>query len=125
MNIEKQLSTTNLNLKRQNIILELIDKLKIKTDELINFHNSNHLDLFNAEFVTLLDLSNLFVVKIFDYLNENEQITRESQNAKLHLLSTCKSLLRAKEKNDLLMICDLLEYEFMDNLTEWKQLFTS
>jgi hypothetical protein len=29
-------------------------------------------------------------------------------------------LLSAKEKNDNIMLCDLLEYELIDNLTQWK-----
>jgi hypothetical protein len=35
-------------------------------------------------------------------------------------LSVIKALLPAKEKNDVVMLCDLLEYELIDNLTQWK-----
>ena len=44
----------------------------------------------------------------------------EIKNLEVHLLFTIKSLVSAREKNDLSMICDLLEYELMDNLKKWK-----
>ena len=48
--------------------------------------------------------------------NKNE----EFQKLEIHLLSVVRSLLQAKEKNDSIMICDLLEYELIDNLKQWK-----
>ena len=42
------------------------------------------------------------------------------QKLEIHLLSVMKALLQAKEKNDTIMLCDLLEYELVDNLTQWK-----
>ncbi len=42
------------------------------------------------------------------------------QKLEIHLLSVMKALLQAKEKNDTIMLCDLLEYELADNLTQWK-----
>lgn len=38
----------------------------------------------------------------------------------IHLLSILKALIPAKEKEDIIMLCDLLEYELIDNLTQWK-----
>ena len=42
------------------------------------------------------------------------------QKLEIHLLSVLKALLQAKEKEDIIMLCDLLEYELVDNLTQWK-----
>lgn len=49
--------------------------------------------------------------------NFNEQIITDLE---IHLLSIVKGLLPAKEKNDQVMLNDLLEYELLDNLTQWK-----
>lgn len=38
----------------------------------------------------------------------------------IHLLSILKAIVPAREKNDIIMLCDLLEYELADNLTQWK-----
>ncbi len=38
----------------------------------------------------------------------------------VRLISTLQQLIPAKEKNDIIMLCDLLEYELVDILDEWK-----
>ncbi len=44
------------------------------------------------------------------------------KNLEIHLLYIMKSLVKARKKNDLSMLCDLLKYELIDNLKTWKTL---
>ena len=48
------------------------------------------------------------------------QKTETIAQLEIHLLSILKALIPAKEKEDIIMLCDLLEYELIDNLTQWK-----
>ena len=46
--------------------------------------------------------------------------SNQVKNLEVHLLFIIKSLVTAREKNDFSMLCDLLEYELVDNLKKWK-----
>ena len=48
------------------------------------------------------------------------QKTETIAQLEIHILSILKALIPAKEKEDIIMLCDLLEYELIDNLTQWK-----
>jgi len=37
-----------------------------------------------------------------------------------HLISTLRAILTARENNDIMLLSDLLEYELVDNLNQWK-----
>ena len=49
----------------------------------------------------------------------HKELKQHIQNLEIHLLAALKNLLPAKEKTDLTLLCDLLEYELCDNLNQW------
>lgn len=104
-----------------------IDTLSAKVLDIVQAYNTNELEIANYAFSELIDLIDLYIQLISkvhktvknhnpNYFKNNETI----RNLEIHLLSVLKALIPAREKNDIIMICDLLEYELMDNLTQWK-----
>jgi hypothetical protein len=86
-----------------------------------DFDNANALF---ADVIELLDLYIQLISKIYSTIRRNRPSLIENgqaiQNLEIHLLSVLKALVPAKENNDYIMLCDLLEYELIDNLTQWK-----
>ncbi len=82
----------------------------------------------NQQFIEMVELSELFV-DLFSKVNhtlrssfvDKYQKSAASTQVELTLLNILKQVYRAKEDGDLIMLCDLLEYELTDNLLEWKQ----
>lgn len=104
-----------------------IDTLTEKVMSVVSFYNAGEIDNANLTFSELIDLIDLYIQLISkvhktvknhnpNYFKNNETV----RNLEIHLLSVLKALIPAREKNDIIMICDLLEYELMDNLTQWK-----
>jgi hypothetical protein len=104
-----------------------IDTITAKIKEVVDYYNENDLDSANMHFSELIDLVDLFIqliskvhrtVKTFnpDFFKDNDTV----RNLEIHLLSILKALIPAKEKNDIIMLSDLLEYELADNLAQWK-----
>lgn len=104
-----------------------IDTLSAKVLDIVSAYNTNEFEVANFAFSELIDLIDLYIQLISkvhktvknhnpNYFKNNETI----RNLEIHLLSVLKALIPAREKNDIIMICDLLEYELMDNLTQWK-----
>lgn len=104
-----------------------IDNIIFKIDEIIDAYDQNNLNEATRIFCETLDFIDLFV-KLFTNLNKtlkplvlkDVEFNENLQRLELHLLSVMKSLIPAKEKNDIIMLCDLLQYELVDNLTQWK-----
>ena len=104
-----------------------IDTITSKIEEVVALYNENNHDDANLMFGELIDLVDLFIqliskvhrtVKSYnpDFFKSNDTI----RNLEIHLLSILKALIPAKEKNDIIMLSDLLEYELADNLAQWK-----
>lgn len=104
-----------------------IDTITDKINEVVALYNENNHDEANLMFGELIDLVDLFIqliskvhrtVKSYnpDFFKSNDTI----RNLEIHLLSILKALIPAKEKNDIIMLSDLLEYELADNLAQWK-----
>ncbi len=81
----------------------------------------------NAEFATTVEFIDLFIqlmTKVLQTIKTKCEINKDTekklQALEIHLFSVLKSLIPAKEKKDTIMLCDLLEYELVDNLTQWK-----
>jgi hypothetical protein len=81
----------------------------------------------NSNFAQTIELIDLFIQLIArcqetikKNFQEEDETYKKIQNLEIHLLSILKSLIPAKEKQDFIMLCDLLEYELADNLTQWK-----
>ncbi|EQC43282.1 hypothetical protein [Bacteriovorax sp. Seq25_V] len=104
-----------------------IDTLNAKIHEIVGFYNENNIDEANANFSDLIDLIDLYIQLISKVhrtvKNHNPTFFKNNEtirNLEIHLLSVLKALIPAKEKNDIIMLCDLLEYELVDNLAQWK-----
>ena len=104
-----------------------VDYITIQIQKLISAYNSGETKEANDHFVEVIELMDLFVqliTKIYTVLrNGLKSLSFKDdgiQKLEIHLLSVMKALLQAKEKEDIIMLCDLLEYELIDNLTQWK-----
>jgi len=77
-----------------------------------------------GEVIEIMDLFVQLMSRIYKTVRKRHpqqlQATQTFQQLEIHLLSIMKALLPAKEKNDIIMLNDLLEYELIDNLTQWK-----
>jgi len=104
-----------------------IDHISNQIQKLISFYNLGEINLANDIFIEVVDLMDLYIqliTKVYRVIRKEldlQSFKDESvQKLEIHLLSIIKALLQAKEKNDVIMLCDLLEYELIDNLTQWK-----
>tara|TARA_R110002072_G_scaffold288917_1_gene455517 strand:- start:199713 stop:200324 length:612 start_codon:yes stop_codon:yes gene_type:complete len=104
-----------------------IDTVIASIDQLTASYQQGDQQLANAQFAEAIEIIDLFVQLITgihktfkrNVVNLSEQ-TPIVQKLEIHLFSIIKALLPAKEKEDIIMLCDLLEYELKDNLTQWK-----
>lgn len=106
---------------------DYIDLLVRKIKFLTECYNKNEIDLANQHFTEVVDILDLYTqlfAKIHSTLKRNladtVNISEDIQKLDIHLLSILKALIPAKENGDIIMLCDLLEYELIDNLTQWK-----
>ncbi|MBC7714111.1 MAG: hypothetical protein H7177_12280 [Rhizobacter sp.] len=104
-----------------------VDYITTQIQKLTTQYNEGKLDEANESFVEVIELMDLYiqlVSRVYRVLRTDLKVMNfkdESiQKLEIHLLSVMKALLQAKEKNDTIMLCDLLEYELVDNLTQWK-----
>ncbi len=127
--IENVKNTNSLDLAFESIdsCFGYIDYIANKIQGLIQFYNEGDLNQANATFIEIVDLMDLYIqliTKVYRVIRANahgQSFKDENiQKLEIHLLSIIKALLLAKEKEDILMLCDLLEYELIDNLTQWK-----
>jgi hypothetical protein len=127
--IENVKNTNSLDLAFESIdsCFGYIDYITNRIQSLIQFYNEGELNQANATFVEIVDLMDLYIqliTKVYRVIRADVHgqsfKDKNIQNLEIHLLSIIKSLLLAKEKEDILMLCDLLEYELIDNLKQWK-----
>lgn len=104
-----------------------IDVVIAKIHELGRLYAAGEIQLANNLFSEVIEIMDLFiqlVTKIHSTfrtnLGDKFVKTETLQTLEIHLLSILKGLVPAKEKNDIVMLCDLLEYELVENLTQWK-----
>ncbi|RPJ77881.1 MAG: hypothetical protein EHM20_05240 [Alphaproteobacteria bacterium] len=104
-----------------------VDYITSKIQQLILLYNAGELEKANSNLVEVVDLMDLYIqliTKVYRVLRTDipgKSFKDENvQKLEIHLLSVIKALLQAKEKEDIIMLCDLLEYELVDNLTQWK-----
>ena len=121
--------TSSLDLAFESIdsCFGYVDYITSQIQRLTLQYNEGNLDAANDAFVEVIELMDLYiqlVSRVYRVLRTDLEIMNfkdESiQKLEIHLLSVMKALLQAKEKNDTIMLCDLLEYELIDNLTQWK-----
>jgi hypothetical protein len=104
-----------------------IENLNGKILELCKLYQEGHTEKANVLFNEVIDVLDLYIQlisSIFTTLKRSRPSllsnNKEVQQLEIHLLSVLKALVPAKERNDIIMLCDLLEYELIDNLTQWK-----
>lgn len=104
-----------------------VDHITQKIQKLIALYNQGEMDQANSAFIEVIELMDLYIQLISRVYNvlriEMKGMSFKDENIQkleIHLLSVMKALLQAKEKDDVIMLCDLLEYELVDNLTQWK-----
>ncbi|AYF43138.1 hypothetical protein BALOs_0117 [Halobacteriovorax sp. BALOs_7] len=103
---------------------QLLDKIIITTAE-FNKSNIDEANLYFADLIEVLELYIHLITRIHatarkgnpEFFADNEMV----KNLEIHLFSVIKALVPAREKNDIVMLSDLLEYELMDNLKQWKE----
>lgn len=125
----KDIKNTSLDLAFESIdsCFGYVDYITVQIQKLITQYNQGDLNLANQSFVEVIELMDLYiqlVSRVYRVLRTDLKTMNfkdESiQKLEIHLLSVMKALLQAKEKDDTIMLCDLLEYELIDNLTQWK-----
>ena len=95
--------------------------------EVIELYQKNEIQEGNKQFPQIIDTIDFFVrliTKIHRAIlssqkSSQKELKQHIQNLEIHLLAALKNLLPAKEKADLTLLCDLLEYELCDNLNQW------
>lgn len=95
---------------------------------IVQSYQNSELGKANKLFLEMVELSELFI-DLFTKVNHTlkhcfpKTFTKSSASTQVEatLLNILKQVYRAKENGDLIMLCDLLEYELTDNLVQWKQ----
>ncbi|OUR93027.1 hypothetical protein A9Q84_21220 [Halobacteriovorax marinus] len=120
-------SSYELAFEALNDCSSYIDTIVEKINLLTEYQNENKQHEANLMFGEVIEIMDLFVQlmsRIYKTVRKRHthqlQATETFQQLEIHLLSIMKTLLPAKEKNDIIMLNDLLEYELIDNLTQWK-----
>lgn len=104
-----------------------IDNVIDKIRETLDLYSENKVQEANILFSDVIEVMDLFIQlmsrihkTIRRYHPHFFSNNKTLQQLEIHLLSVMKALIPAKEKNDIIMLSDLLEYELIDNLTQWK-----
>lgn len=127
--LTKDLKNSSLDLAFESIdsCFGYVDYIMAQIQKLTVYFNEGELDKANNSFIEVIELMDLYIQlisRVYRVLRtdmEGVKFKDEGvQKLEIHLLSVMKALLQAKEKNDTIMLCDLLEYELADNLTQWK-----
>jgi hypothetical protein len=123
---DSEKSQEELAIEVINSLPKTIGSIINKLQELTVLYSGNQIDKANiifAESIEYIDLFIQLITKIHSIfsvqLRQMNQL-KKIQKLEYHLLSVLKALLPAKEKQDIIMLCDLIEYELIDNLTQWK-----
>ena len=90
----------------------------------IKAFSKNGRDRELAQIIEMLDLFIDLSCHVYKTLEEHYLMETKSkkvmQNLIIHLLSIFKSIIIARDKKDLIMLSDLLNYELLDNMAQWK-----
>lgn len=120
-------SSLELSFEALNSCNTYIDILNENIENLVALYANAEYDSATksfGEFIELLDLYIQLFGQIYKVIKRNFshkiKYSESIQKLEIHLLSIVKAILLAKENNDNVMLSDLLEYELIDNLTQWK-----
>jgi hypothetical protein len=79
--------------------------------------NGKHLQAFSDHISTFVDITTLITKFYVTRHNDIKEIIKKSH---IQLLFIMKGILLAKEKQDLVVLNELIKHELNDNLTQWK-----
>lgn len=106
---------------------DYVDLIITHIHQLTTYYNENKTEDANRKFGEVIEIMDLFIQLVSNIhktlkRNFDKELKKSQtiQQLEIHLLGVLKALIPAKEKNDIIMLCDLLEYELVDNLTQWK-----
>jgi hypothetical protein len=104
---------------------DLTDKILNKISQTAEEFKSDNEEIAMVQLSTVIDAVDLFIKTINHACNsilDKEEIESHLpiKELQIHLLSVIKAIHTAHQKEDLIMLTDLLEYELKDNLTQWK-----
>jgi hypothetical protein len=105
-----------------------IDVIIAKIHQVSGLYSKNKLSEANLRFADLMETMGLFVQLVSKLKHTIKRYCPENYKKlghpeiELHTLAILKALVPAKEKEDIIMLSDLLEYELVDNLTQWKNI---
>lgn len=104
-----------------------VDTIVAQIASLTEAYQACRNDEANVLFAEVVEITDLFIQLLSrvqrtlrNQLGDKWEKPASVQQLEIHLLSVLKALVPAKEKNDIIMLCDLLEYELVDNLKQWK-----
>ncbi len=119
---------------RLDIVFSLLEKSSLCLDQLIdktskvsNLYAEGEIEKADIYFIDLINTLDLFI-ELMTNIHRSVRIElsmkmssgKTFHELEIHLLSVLKAVLKAKEKQDLIMLYDLIEYELLDNLKQWK-----
>ncbi|MFZ4712998.1 MAG: hypothetical protein ACOYL6_04785 [Bacteriovoracaceae bacterium] len=119
---------------RLELVFHLLDKSSLYLDQLIDktskvsaFYAQGLIDQADLIFLDLMDTMDIFIELMTNIhrtvrieLSAKMSSGKSFHDLEIHLLSVLKAVLKAKEKQDIIMLYDLIEYELLDNLKQWK-----
>ena len=108
---------------------QYIDVIIDSIHDVFNSYQSNKVTQANQRLINVIDTIQMFttlVTNIPRSLKEQQKIEGDTSQPivelELAMLATLKALVPAQESRDIIMLCDLIEYELVDNLTQWKEI---
>tara|TARA_R110000868_G_scaffold55424_6_gene172333 strand:- start:7322 stop:7972 length:651 start_codon:yes stop_codon:yes gene_type:complete len=120
-------SNIDLAFEALNSCNAYIDNIVSQISDLTVAYQECRVEDSNQLFAEVIEITDLFIQLVSriqktlrSHLQEKWQKPHCVGQLEIHLLSILKAIVPAKEKNDLIMLCDLLEYELVDNLKQWK-----
>ncbi|MFT6630718.1 MAG: hypothetical protein ACJAS4_000660 [Bacteriovoracaceae bacterium] len=123
-----EISFNSSNQLLSDILIDLAgltDKILLKITQTADEFKLENDDIAMVQLSTVIDAVDLFIKTINHACNsilDREEIEGflPIKELQIHLLSVIKAIHSAHQKEDHIMLTDLLEYELKDNLTQWK-----
>lgn len=106
---------------------QYLDQLIEKTNEVSKLYADNQVAEADQGLLQLIETLHTFI-ELMTSVHRTIRIELSTKlpsgqsfhDLEIHLLSVLKATLQAKEKQDIIMLYDLIEYELLDNLKQWK-----
>ncbi len=98
-----------------NILLQIVEFDQFVTS--VEFHRNQHLAQLTKDISQFVELTTL-LAKMLN-VKKNIQVP-QIKNSHIHLLFVLKGIIQSQQKQDLVVLEDLIKYELKDNLTQWK-----